>query len=92
MARDVECYGVRSASSDGTAGEVLGYFYLDLFPRKGKYSHQCVYPLRPSYAKEGGRVLPACVNIGNLTPSREGAPSMLLFREVETFFHEVSVQ
>ena len=81
---DVKCYAVKSAED----GELLGYFYLDIFPRTGKYSHQCVYPLRPSYTvSEESRVLPACVNIGNLTPSREGAPSLLLFREVETFFH-----
>ena len=83
---DVECYAVKSAEGGG----LLGYFYLDIFPRTGKYSHQCVYPLRPSYiVTEDGksRVLPACVNIGNLTPSREGVPSLLLFREVETFFH-----
>lgn len=83
---DVECYSVRSMSSD--AGDVLGHFYLDIFPRKGKYSHQCVYPLSPSYQSGKQRILPACVNIGNLTPSREGSPSLLLFREVETFFHE----
>ena len=81
---DVECFAVCCA----TEGTVLGHVYFDIFPRPGKYSHQCVYPLSPSYSTEnGGRVLPACVNIGNLTPSREGA-SLLLFREVETFFHE----
>ena len=85
---DVECYAVHSASSEGI--ETLGHFYLDIFPRKGKYSHQCVYPLSPSYNAGNERILPACVNIGNLTPSREGSPSLLLFREVETFFHEVN--
>jgi thimet oligopeptidase len=82
---DVECYSV----SDASTGELQGYFYLDLFPRKGKYSHQCVYPLRPSFVKrDGERVFPACVNLGNLTPPRPGSPSLLMFREVETFFHE----
>ncbi|KAL7507227.1 hypothetical protein ACHAXN_004437 [Cyclotella atomus] len=82
---DVECYSVFDAATD----ELQGYFYLDLFPRPGKYSHQCVYPLRPSYILENGeRVLPACVNLGNLTAPRPGSPSLLLFREVETFFHE----
>ena len=82
---DVECYSVL----DSSTLEVQGHFYLDLFPREGKYSHQCVYPLRPSYVKDNGtRALPACVNLGNLTPAREGSPSLLLFREVETFFHE----
>lgn len=77
---DVECYAVRSSREEN---EVIGHFYLDIHPRTGKYSHQCVYPLRPSYSTKDGRVLPACVNVGNLTPSREGSPSMLLFREVE---------
>jgi thimet oligopeptidase len=73
---DVECYAVHD---DDNGGDVLGHFYLDIFPRKGKYSHQCVYPLSPSYtAGKGTRILPACVNIGNLTPSREGSPSLLL--------------
>lgn len=82
---EVECYSVL----DSSTLELQGHFYLDLFPRQGKYSHQCVYPLSPSYVKEDAtRVLPACVNLGNLTPAREGSPSLLLFREVETFFHE----
>eukprot|EP00579_Thalassiosira_antarctica_P033032 CAMPEP_0201997582 /NCGR_PEP_ID=MMETSP0905-20130828/4508_1 /ASSEMBLY_ACC=CAM_ASM_000554 /TAXON_ID=420261 /ORGANISM="Thalassiosira antarctica, Strain CCMP982" /LENGTH=691 /DNA_ID=CAMNT_0048553295 /DNA_START=20 /DNA_END=2095 /DNA_ORIENTATION=+ len=85
---DVECYAVHSVSPEDGSDGVLGHFYLDIFPRKGKYSHQCVYPLQPSYKAGNKRILPACVNIGNLTPSREGSPSLLLFREVETFFHE----
>lgn len=81
---NVECYSV----SDADTCELQGYFYLDLFPRPGKYSHQCVYPLRSSYMKEHGeRILPACVNLGNLTAPRPDSPSLLLFREVETFFH-----
>lgn len=62
---DVECFAVCCA----TEGNVLGHAYFDIFPRPGKYSHQCVYPLSPSYCTENGdRALPACVNIGNLTP------------------------
>ena len=36
---DVELYEVRDAGS----GAVEGHFYLDLFPRPGKYGHQCVW-------------------------------------------------
>jgi len=87
---DVECYVVRSKKSASTSdsSDILGYFYLDLFPRPGKYSHQCVYPLRPSYHCGDSRVRPACANIGNLTPNKEGKPSMLPFSQVVTFFHE----
>ncbi len=86
---DVECYSVSPAGSDEES-DILGYFYFDIFPRKGKYSHQCVYPLRPSYYHQDSKhiVKPACVNIGNLNPTKDGKPSLLLFSEVVTFFHE----
>ena len=84
---EVECYAVY-ANED--ASKAAGYFYLDLFPREGKYSHQCVYPLRPSFVRDDeAEVPPACVNIGNLSRSTDPSkPSLLRFREVETFFHE----
>ena len=91
---DVECYAVMPASEGNEDkdddGDALGYFYFDIYPREGKYSHQCVYPLRPSYTlpTTGERIKPACVNIGNLSRGKDGQPSMLRFREVETFFHE----
>eukprot|EP01098_Paradermamoeba_levis_P015286 TRINITY_DN766_c0_g1_i4.p1 TRINITY_DN766_c0_g1~~TRINITY_DN766_c0_g1_i4.p1 ORF type:complete len:370 (-),score=94.30 TRINITY_DN766_c0_g1_i4:94-1047(-) len=68
---------------------MIGYFYLDLFPREGKYSHQCCFPLRPSCLLPGGkRQKPEAVIIGNNPKAREGIPSLLKFSEVETFFHE----
>ena len=84
---EVECYAVYANEDTSKAA---GYFYLDLFPREGKYSHQCVYPLRPSFVSDGDiEVPPACVNIGNLSRSTDPSkPSLLRFREVETFFHE----
>ena len=84
---EVECYAVYANEDTSKAA---GYFYLDLFPREGKYSHQCVYPLRPSFLSDDeAEVPPACVNIGNLSRSTDPSkPSLLRFREVETFFHE----
>ena len=84
---EVECYAVYENENNSTPA---GFFYLDLYPREGKYSHQCVYPLRPSFVDNDGKVVPpACVNIGNLSRSTDPTkPSLLRFREVETFFHE----
>ena len=83
---DVECYSVCETEGEK---KVLGFFYLDLFPRPGKYTHQCVYPLRPSFSEGDDATTAACVNIGNLSkPTANGKPALLRFREVETFFHE----
>eukprot|EP00854_Cymbomonas_tetramitiformis_P006365 gene6365-7627_t len=97
---DVEAYAVYD-DSDGE-WQLCGHFFLDLHPRAGKYSHQCVYPLRPAYVHaseeaRGDRVHPACVIIGNMTKSTSERPALMRFREashpmptapVETFFHE----
>jgi thimet oligopeptidase len=82
---------------DATTHDLVGHFYLDLFSRPGKFGHQCVVPLAPSFVEissEGGgverRQLPACAILGNMTKPNvaTGRPSLLTFSEVKTFFHE----
>ncbi|KAG0223458.1 hypothetical protein BGX31_008482 [Mortierella sp. GBA43] len=98
-ADDVSLFAVYDQKAQDEAGEAgkkdasafkIGYFYLDLFPRPGKYSHQCVVPLRPSYfdSRTGERVLPVAVNVGNLSRSTADRPAMLKHSEANTFFHE----
>eukprot|EP01060_Flectonema_neradi_P033309 TRINITY_DN5563_c0_g1_i1.p1 TRINITY_DN5563_c0_g1~~TRINITY_DN5563_c0_g1_i1.p1 ORF type:complete len:688 (+),score=111.04 TRINITY_DN5563_c0_g1_i1:309-2066(+) len=70
------------------AGEKVlkGYFYLDLFPRDGKYSHQMILPLAPCFEE----CIPACCFVGNLPKPHPGAAdSYLLLDEVRTMFHEL---
>jgi len=60
---------------DGSTQELIGHFYLDLFSRPGKFGHQCVVPLAPSFTTivEDGtnqiihRQLPSCAILGNMT-------------------------
>ncbi|KAF9357374.1 hypothetical protein BGX26_003809 [Mortierella sp. AD094] len=97
-ADDVTLFAVYDQKAQDEAGESIsdpsvfkiGYFYLDLFPRPGKYAHQCVVPLRPSYvdSTNGVRQLPVAVNVGNLSRPTADRPALLKHSEANTFFHE----
>ncbi|CAH8477542.1 unnamed protein product [Dicrocoelium dendriticum] len=97
---DVEMYSVR----DTDTNTLLGYFYLDLHPREGKYSHAAVFELQPSClcpASEGAasgeaedhrpieRQLAVAAMVANFTaPTADQPKPCLLHEELETFFHE----
>ncbi|KAG0334504.1 hypothetical protein BG004_000377 [Podila humilis] len=98
-ADDVTLFAVYDQKAQDRAGEEeakdpekfkIGYFYFDLFPRAGKYAHQCVVPLRPSFVntKTGEQVLPIAVNVGNLSRPSASRPALLKHSEIITFFHE----
>lgn len=57
---------------------VVGYFYLDLYPREGKYSHAACFPYITKSSNTDAVATMAC-NFGK---------DNLTFDEVETFFHE----
>ncbi len=75
--------------TDVKTGEVLGEFYLDLFPREGKFNHAAQFPLRLRKVWSDGTVTkPLVALVCNFTKPTETQPSLLSHGEVETFFHE----
>ena len=77
------------AIHDARGGEELSHFYLDLFPREGKYGHAAEFPLIMSRRLEDGSYQnPVCAMVANFTKPTASAPSLLQHGEVETLFHE----
>jgi len=77
------------AVKDGESKELMGYFYLDLFPRDGKYGHAACFGLQSGCAIKGQeRQTPLAACVCNFTKPLKETPSLLRHSEVETFFHE----
>ena len=81
---DVQLFEIRDAAS----GELIAYFYTDLFPRDGKFGHAAAFPLRIGGGAGADRVVPVSAIVANLTKPTPDTPSLLRHEEVETLFHE----
>jgi thimet oligopeptidase len=74
---------------DSATGYLLGTFYLDLYPRPGKYDHFANFPIIARRVLPDGTVrAPMSVIVGNWSRPAPGQPALLSHEEVETFFHE----
>ncbi len=73
---------------DKVEEELLGVFYLDLFPRDGKYKHYAVFPILERRKIEGKVYLPITSMVANFQKPTKSQPSLLTHNEVVTFFHE----
>nr|XP_054764999.1 thimet oligopeptidase-like [Lytechinus pictus] len=82
---DVQMFSV----TDKETGQFMGFFYLDLFPREGKFSHAACFGLQPGcIAPDGTRQPAIAAMVANFTKSTSDSPSLSTHDEVETFFHE----
>jgi len=73
---------------DKVSGNLIGHFYLDLYPREGKYKHYAVFDFLDRRVKDGKALLPITSMVANFQKPTKDAPSLLTHSEVETFFHE----
>lgn len=72
-----------------SSGELLGYLYLDLYPRPNKFSHTgCMFPQKGSYHIEGQSTTTIAAIITNFPPPSGDNPALLTHDAVVTFFHE----
>ena len=76
----VRCFRVDDAAS----GDKMGFFYLDLHPRDGKYGHAAIFHL----LKRWGDQVPVDCMLCNLPAPTADGPALLRHSNVVTFFHE----
>jgi len=76
--------------SDGDEQTFVGWLYLDLHPRDGKYGHAANFNLQPGFTDENGkRHYPATALVCNFSKPTPTKPSLLKHDEVVTLFHEL---
>jgi len=73
---------------DRSSGEHLATFYMDLFPRQGKFGHAAAFDLIPGRLLADGYQNPVTAIAANFTKPTSSAPSLLQHDEVVTLFHE----
>lgn len=85
--KDVITYEV----SDRKSKEIIGYLFLDLFPREGKYSYLgAAFPVSDSRLDQKSNLQrPTCVALMcNFAKPTKGTLSLLSHTDVEVIFHE----
>lgn len=73
---------------DNTTRELIGRFYLDMFPRPNKYGHAAAFSVTIGKMTKDGYQKPATALVCNFPKPTEDEPSLLTHDNVETYFHE----
>ncbi len=82
---DVPLFEVR----DRPSGERVGWFYLDLHPRPGKFGHAMAWPVRLAASDSAGRRLGGISAIvANVPRATDDGPALLRHDDVVMLFHE----
>jgi metallopeptidase MepB len=85
---EVQVFSVWDDEGEGSG--FVGYLYLDLFPRLGKYGHAANFNLQPGFIQENRtRRYPATALVCNFSKPTAKKPSLLKHDEVTTLFHEL---
>ncbi|KAJ6784038.1 hypothetical protein PWT90_00325 [Aphanocladium album] len=88
---DVQLFSVWEDAGEGKASDFVGYLYMDLHPRQGKFGHAANFTLQQGSAKAdgSGRRYPATALVCNFSKPTEQKPSLLKHNEMKTLFHEL---
>ncbi|KNG91709.1 putative thimet oligopeptidase [Aspergillus nomiae NRRL 13137] len=84
---DVQVFSVWNSDEDGG---FVGYLYMDLFLREGKYANAANFNLIPGFIQESGtRQYPATALVCNFSKPNSEAPCLMKHDELVTLFHEL---
>lgn len=69
---------------------LMGYIYVDLYPREGKYDHFMMVDLLSGYKnkKTNKQELPMAVLVGNFSSPTGNIPALMNHDDISTLFHE----
>ena len=82
---DVKAFAIKDVQDR----RLIAYFYMDLYPREGKYKHAACFDLVNGEEKEDGSYqTPFVAIVANMNKPSAKTPSLLKHGEVETLFHE----
>lgn len=86
---DVQLFTVWNSEEEG--GNFIGYLYLDIFPRDGKYGNAANFPIQKTFLDHdsGKRHFCATALVCNFPKPTEKRPSLMSHWDTVTIFHEL---